>query len=87
MEKRKFNDGEKVKYQGRTYTIKEAHYMYYPTGSWWEYYLVDGEKIVRVGEKLLEGIVVPQEIEKPVSEAKKGKKRKKKHYGNETKEA
>ena len=87
MEKRKFNDGEKVKDQGREYTIKEAHYMFYPNGSWWEYHLVDGEKIVRVGENLLGGIVVPPTQEKPVSEAKKGKKRKKKHYGNEAKEA
>lgn len=47
----------------------------------------DGEKIVCVGEKLLEGIVVSSTQEKPVSEAKKGKKRKKKHHGNETKEA
>lgn len=87
MEKRKFNDGEKVKYQGREYTIKEAHYMYYPEGSWWEYYLSDGEKVLRVGEKLLEGIVAPPTREDSVSEAKKGKKRKKKNYGNETKEA
>jgi len=76
MEKRKFNDGEKVKYQGREYTIKEAHYMYYPNGSWWEYHLLDGEKIVRVGEKLLEGIIVPQEAEKPVRTKGNGKKRK-----------
>lgn len=87
MDKRKFKDGEKVKYQGCTYTIKEAHYMYYPTGSWWEYHLFGGEKIVRVGEKLLEGIVVPPVQEKAVSEAKKVKKRKKKNYGNKTKEA
>jgi hypothetical protein len=87
MEKRKFNDGERVKYNGRVYTIKEAHYMFYPTGSWWEYYLSDGEKVVRVAEKFLEGIVIPSTQEKAVSEAKKGKKRKKKHYGNETKEA
>ena len=87
MEKRKFKDGEKVRYNGCTYTIKEAHYMFYPTGSWWEYYLLDVEKIVRVGEKLLDGIVVPQEVEKSVSEAKKGKKRKRKNYGNKTKEA
>ena len=76
MEERKFNDGEKVKYQGREYTIKDAHYTYYPTGSWWEYNLVGGEKIVCVGEKLLEGIVVPQEEEKPVRTKEKGKKRK-----------
>ena len=76
MEKRKFNDGEKVKYQGREYTIKDAHYTYYPTGSWWEYNLVGGEKIVCVGEKLLEGIVIPQEVEKPVRIKEKGKKRK-----------
>lgn len=76
MEKRKFNDGEKVKYQGREYTIKEAHYMYYPNGSWWEYYLSDGEKVVRVGEKLLEGIVIPQEVEKPVRTKENGKKHK-----------
>ena len=87
MDKRKFSDGEKVKYQGRVYTIKEAHYMYYPNGKWWEYYLLDGEKIVRVGEKLLEGIVIPPVQEKPVSVAKKGKKRKRKNYGNKTKEA
>lgn len=87
MDKRKFKDGEKVRYQGRVYTVKEAHYMYYPNGKWWEYYLEDDGKIVRVGEKLLEGIVVPPTQGKPVSEAKKGKKRKKKHYGNETKEA
>ena len=76
MEERKFNDGEKVKYQGREYTIKDAHYTYYPTGSWWEYNLVGGEKIVCVGEKLLEGIVIPQEVEKPVRTKEKGKKRK-----------
>ena len=87
MEKRKFKDGERVMYNGNIAIVKEAHYMYYPTGSWWEYYLFDGEKVVRVGEKLLEGIVVPPTQEKAVSEAKKGKKRKKKHYGNETKEA
>lgn len=87
MEKRKFKDGEKVRYNGCTYTIKEAHYMYYPTGSWWEYYLSDGEKVIRAGEKLLEGIVIPPTQENAFSEAKKGKKRKKKHYGNETKEA
>lgn len=78
MEKRKFNDGEKVKYQSREYTIKEAHYMYYPTGSWWEYHLLDGEKIVRVGENLLEGVVVPQGAEKPVRTKRNGKKRKSK---------
>lgn len=82
MEKRKFKDGEKVRYNGCVYTIKEAHYMFYPTGSWWEYYLDGGEKIVRVGEKLLEGIVVPLAQEKAVREAEKGKKRKKKHYGD-----
>ena len=87
MEKRKFKDGEKVRYNGCTYTIKEAHYMYYPTGSWWEYYLDGDGKIVRVGEKLLEGIVVPPAQEKTVSEAKNSKKRKKKNHGNETKEA
>ena len=87
MEKRKFNDGEKVKYQGREYTIKEAHYMYYPTGSWWEYHLVGGEKVVRIGEKLLEGVVVQTVQEKAVSEPKNGKKRKNKSYGNKTKEA
>lgn len=87
MEKRKFKDGEEVRYNGCIYTIKEAHYMYYPTGSWWECYLLDGEKVVRVAEKLLEGIVVPSMQEKPVSEAKKGKKRKKKNHGNKTKEA
>lgn len=87
MEKRKFKDGEKVRYNGCTYTIKEAHYMYYPNGSWWEYYLEGDGKIVRVGEKLLEGIVVPPAQEKSVSEAKKGKKRKRKNYGNKTKEA
>lgn len=76
MEERKFNDGEKVKYQGREYTIKDAHYTYYPTGSWWEYNLVGGEKIVCVGEKLLEGIVIPQEVEKPVRTKEKSKKRK-----------
>ena len=86
MDKRKFSDGEKVKYQGRVYTIKEAHYMYYPTGSWWEYYLLDGEKVVRVGEKLLEGIVIPPTQKKAVSEAKKGKKRKKKNHGSKIKE-
>lgn len=87
MEKRKFNDGEKVRYNGCTYTIKEAHYMYYPNGSWWEYYLLDGEKVVRVGEKLLDCIVIPPTRENAVSDAKKDKKRKKKHYGNEAKEA
>lgn len=87
MEKRKFKDGEKVRYNGCTYTIKEAHYMFYPTGSWWEYYLFDGEKIVRVAEKDVDGIVMPPVQEKPVSEAKNGKKRKKKNHGNETKEA
>lgn len=87
MEKRKFNDGEKVRYNGCTYTIKEAHYMYYPNGSWWEYYLLDGEKVVRVAEKLLEGKLYRLCKKKAISEAKNGKKRKKKHYGNETKEA
>lgn len=87
MEKRKFNDGEQVMYMGRVYTIKEAHYMYYPTGSWWEYHLDDGEKVVRVGEKSLEGITIPPTQEKAVSEAKKGKKRKKKNYGNKNKKA
>jgi len=78
MEKRKFNDDEHVMYMGRVYTIKEAHYMYYPNGSWWEYYLLDGEKVVRVGEKLLDSIVTPTTQEKAVSVAKNGKKRKKK---------
>lgn len=87
MDKRKFKDGEKVRYNGCTYTIKEAHYMYYPTGSWWEYHLLDEEKVVRVAEKLLEGIVIPPAQENAVSVAKKGKKRKKKNHGNETKEA
>ena len=87
MEKRKFNDGEKVRYNGCTYTIKEAHYMYYPNGSWWEYYLLDGEKVVRVGEKLLDGIVISPTRENAVSDAKKDKKRKKKNYGNKTKKA
>lgn len=87
MEKRKFNDGEKVKYQGRIYAIKEAHYMYYPNGKWWEYYLAGSEKTVRVAEKDIESIVIPPTQEKPVSEAKKGKKRKKKNHGNEAKEA
>ena len=87
MERRKFKDGEKVRYNGCTYTVKEAHYMYYPNGSWWEYYLLDGEKIVRVGENLLEGIVIPPVQENAVSVAKKGKKRKRKNYGNKTKEA
>jgi hypothetical protein len=87
MEKRKFNDGEKVRYNGCTYTIKEAHYMYYPNGSWWEYYLLDGEKVVRVGEKLLDGIVTPPTRGNAVRGAKKDKKQKKKNYGNKTKEA
>lgn len=87
MEKRKFKDGERVKYNGCVYTIKEAHYMYYPTGSWWEYYLSDGEKVLRVGEKLIDGIVVPPTQDKSVSGAKNSKKRKKKNYGNKTKEA
>lgn len=87
MEKRKFKDGEKVRYNGCVYTIKEAHYMYYPNGSWWEYHLLDNGKVVRVGEKLLEGIVIPPIQENAVSEAKKSKKRKKKNYGNKTKEA
>ena len=87
MDKRKFKDGEKVRYNGYVYTIKEAHYMYYPNGSWWEYYLKDDGKIVRVGEKLLEGIVIPPAQENAVSVAKKGKKRKRKNYGNKTKEA
>ena len=78
MEKRKFNDGERVKYNGCVCTIKDAHYMYYPNGSWWEYYLSDGEKVFRVAEKLLEGIVVPPVHENAVSVAKNGKKRKKK---------
>ena len=78
MEKRKFKDGEKVRYNGCTYTVKEAHYMYHPNGSWLEYYLLDGEKIVRVGENLLEGVVVPQEKEKPVRTKGNGKKRKNK---------
>ena len=87
MEKRKFNDGEKVRYNGCTYTIKEAHYMYYPNGKWWEYYLEGDGKTVRVGEKLLEGIVIPPAQKNAVSVAKKGKKRKRKNYGNKTKEA
>ena len=87
MEKRKFNDGERVKYNGRVYTIKEAHYMFYPTGSWWEYHLWDGEKLVRVAEKLLEGITIPPTQGKAVSEAKKSKKQRKKNYGNKNKEA
>ena len=87
MDKRKFKDGEKVKYNDCVYTIKEAHYMYYPNGKWWEYYLVGSEKTVRVAEKDIEGIVIPPTQEKAVSEAKKGKKRKKKNYGNKTKEA
>lgn len=87
MENRKFNDGERVGYNGCVYTIKEAHYMFYPTGSWWEYHLSDGEKVVRVGEKLLEGITIPPTQEKAVSVAKNGKKRKKKNYGNKTEEA
>lgn len=82
MEQRKFKEGEKVRYNGCTYTIIDAHYMFYPTGSWWEYYLLDGEKIVRVGEKLLEGIDIPSAQEKAVREAENGKKRKKKHHGN-----
>ena len=52
MDKRKFSDGEKVKYQGR----------------------------------LLEGIVIPPTQKKAVSEAKKGKKRKKKNHGSKIKE-
>ena len=87
MEKRKFNDRERVRYNGCTYTIKEAHYMYYPTGSWWEYHLLDEEKVVRVGEKSLEGIVIPPAQGKAVNGAKKGKKRKNKNHGNKTKEA
>ena len=87
MDKRKFKDGEKVRYNGCIYTIKEAHYMYYPNGSWWEYYLLDEEKVVRVDEKDIEGIVVPPTQDNAVSEAKNGKKRKKKNYGNKTKEA
>ena len=86
MDKRKFKDGEKVRYNGCAYTIKEAHYMYYPTGSWWEYHLLDGEKIVRVGEKFLEPITTPPTTNKAVSEAKNTKKRKNRGYGNETKE-
>ena len=78
MEKRKFKDGEKVRYNGCTYTIKEAHYMYYPNGKWWEYYLEGDGKTVRVGENLLEGVVVPQEEEKPVRTKGNGKKRKNK---------
>jgi hypothetical protein len=61
--------------------------MYYPNGSWWEYYLSDGEKVVRVGENLLEGIVIPPAQENAVSVAKKGKKQKKKNYGSKTKQA
>jgi hypothetical protein len=61
--------------------------MYYPTGSWWEYHLSDGEKIVRVGEKLLEGIVIPPTREKAASKPKNGKKQKNKNHGNKTKEA
>ena len=87
MENRKFSDGERVGYNGCVYTIKEAHYMYDPDGSWWEYHLSDGEKVVRVAEKLIEDIVVPPAQEKAVSEAKKGKKQKKKNHGNKTKEA
>ena len=87
MDKRKFSDGEKVRYNGCTYTVKEAHYMYYPNGSWWEYYLEGDGKIVRVGENLLEGVVIPPTQGNAVSVAKKGKKRKRKNYGNKTKEA
>ena len=87
MEKRKFNDGERVGYNGCVYTIKEAHYMFYPNGSWWEYHLFDGEKVVRVSEKLLEDITIPPTRENAVSVAKNGKKRKRKNYGNKTKEA
>lgn len=71
MENRKFKDGEKVRYNGCIYTIKEAHYMYYPNGKWWEYHLLDNGKVVSVGEKLLEGIVIPPIQENAVSEAKK----------------
>ena len=87
MEKRKFKDGEKVKYQGCVYIVQEAHYMYYPKGKWWEYYLVDSGKTVRVAEKDIEGIVIPPTQEKAANEAKKGKKRKNKNHGNKTKEA
>ena len=87
MEKRKFKDGEKVRYNGCVYIVQEAHYMYYPNGKWWEYYLAGSEKTVRVAENLLEGITAPHVQGKAISEAKKGKKRKKKNYGNKTKEA
>ena len=87
MDKRKFKDGEKVKYQGCVYIVQEAHYMYYPNGKWWEYYLFGSGKTVRVAEKDIDGIVIPPTQEKAISEAKKGKKRKNKNHGNETKEA
>ena len=87
MDKRKFKDGEKVKYQGCVYIVQEAHYMYYPNGKWWEYYLVGSGKTVRVGEKLLDGIVIPPSQGKAASKPKKGKKRKNKNHGNKTKEA
>lgn len=87
MDKRKFKDGEKVKYQGCVYIVQKAHYMYYPNGKWWEYYLAGSEKTVRVAENLLDGIVIPPTQEKAISEAKKGKKRKNKNHGNKTKEA
>ena len=87
MEKRKFNDNEKVKYQGRVCVVKNAHFTYFPDGAWWVYDLHSEGFNVSVGEKDVEPISYPQPEEKAVSEAKKGKKRKNKNHGNETKEA
>ena len=78
MDKRKFDNGEKVMYQGCVYTVEDARYTYYPTGSWWEYYLFDGNKTILVAEKSIEGTTILPAQEKPVSVAKNGKKRKNK---------
>ena len=87
MEARKFSNGQKVMYNGRVFTVNGAHYMYYPDGSWWEYYLSDGYLSVTVAEKFLEPINSTPKEKKVVSEPKNGKKRKNKGYGNKTKEA
>lgn len=77
MDKRKFDNGEKVMYKDCMYIVEDAQYTYYPTGSWWEYRLFDGNKTIRVAEKSIEGTTIPSAKEKPVSVAKNGKKRKK----------
>ena len=78
MDKRKFDNGEKVMYKGCMYIVEDAHYMYYPNGSLWEYHLSDGNKSIRIAEKSLDNATIPPAQEKPVSVAKNGKKRKNK---------